>query len=139
RAATLCVVEPACCEVQVLPMPKRGDRSSGRRQSPGVSPVGGGRAHSADATSVVTFTVLTDAQWEAIRSTRTKWPDGIDCRREIEWIGQDYWDAQAAREMWVKKLQRNQPAKQRKKIDRAWKSTQQLRMTLAALSEEALL
>ncbi|WOH51916.1 hypothetical protein [Bradyrhizobium sp. sBnM-33] len=87
----------------------------------------------------MTFTALSNAQWEAIRSTRTNWPNGIDYRREIERIGQDYWDAQAAREIWVKRLQGKQPAKQREKIHKAWISSQQLRTALAALGNDGLL
>src|SRR5262249_6027046 len=90
-----------------------------RRPPPGASPVGAARAHSADTTSVVRFTALTEAQWQAIRSTRKNWPEGIDWRREIERIGQHYWETRAGREMWVNKLRGKQPAKQRKKIRKA--------------------
>jgi hypothetical protein len=120
-------------------MPKRGKTRVGRRLPPRASPVGARRAQSSSATSVVAFTALSEAQWEDIRSTRTKWPNGIDWRREIDLEGQDYWDALATREMWVKKLQGKQPAKQRKKIHKAWISTQQLGTALAGLVDDGLL
>ncbi|XIA64700.1 hypothetical protein ACFIOY_38930 [Bradyrhizobium sp. TZ2] len=87
----------------------------------------------------MTFTALSEAQWEAIRSTRTKWPNGIDWRREIELVGQDYWDALATREMWVKKLRGKQPAMQRKKVYKALLLTQQSDKALARLENDGLL
>jgi hypothetical protein len=119
-------------------MPKRGNKSAGRPQPPGASPAGAARAHSADATSVVTFTALSEAQWQDIRSTRN-WPDGPDWRREIEQIGRDYWERLATREMWVKKLQGKQPAKQREKIYKASISMRQVQEALAALVDDGLL
>jgi hypothetical protein len=116
-------------------MSKRGNRS---RPPTGASPIGAGRAHSAGATSVVTF-ALSEGQWEAIRSTRTKWPNGIDWRREIELAGQDYREMQATRETWVKKLQGKQPAKQRKKIYKALVSMQRSGKALARLADDGLL
>jgi hypothetical protein len=114
-------------------MPKRDNASAGRRPPPGASPVGARRGHSAGATSVVTFTALSEAQWQAIRSTRKSWPEGTNWRREIEQIGQYYWESLATREMWLKKLQGKQPAKQRKKIDQALVSIRQSQKALAEL------
>jgi hypothetical protein len=81
------------------------------------------------------FVRLTEAQWQAICSTH-HWPGGVDCRREIEQIGRNHWEAQATRAMWVKTLQGKQPAKQR---DRAWISIRQLEKALAALADDGLL
>ena len=119
-------------------MSKRGNISAGRRPPPGPSPVGAARAHTADATSVVTFTALSEAQWEAIRSTRNNWK-GIDLPREIERIGRDYRNARATREMWVKRLQGKQPPKQQKRIDSAWVLMCQSREALAGLLKAGLL
>ncbi|MEH2563506.1 hypothetical protein V1289_003133 [Bradyrhizobium sp. AZCC 2289] len=120
-------------------MPKRGNISAGRRLPPGASPVGAARAHSANATNVVAFTALSEAQWETIRPTRTKWPNGTDWRREIDRIGRDCWEARAARAMWVKKLQGKNPPTQRKKIHKAWKLKCQSREALAGLLKDGLL
>jgi hypothetical protein len=87
----------------------------------------------------VTFTALSEAQWQAIRSTRKNWPKDIDGRREVERAGRDYWEAQAAREMWVKKLQGKRPAKQREKVEKAWTSIRQSQQALAALVDDGLL
>ena len=122
----------------MLPMSKRGNISAGRRPPPGPSPVGAARAHTADATSVVTFTALSEAQWEAIRSTRNNWK-GIDLPREIERIGRDYRNARATREMWVKRLQGKQPPKQQKRIYSAWVLMCQSREALAGLLKAGLL
>ena len=99
-----------------------------------------GRAHSAGAESVVTlFTALSDTEWEAIRSTREDWPEGVDLRREIERIGQDYWEMRALKKMWVDELRGKQPAKQRKKIRKAEKSMHRLQKNLAELADDGLL
>lgn len=120
-------------------MLKRSKKAVNRRQSTEVSPAHGWPIQSADARSAFKFTALSDAQWGPIHATRAKWPTGIDFRREIDRIGQDYWDAQAAREMWVRKLEGKKAAEQRKTIERALKSTQQLRATMAELSGTGLL
>jgi hypothetical protein len=124
---------------QMPTMPKRDNISAGRRPAPGASPVGAGRGHSAGATSVVTFTALSEAQWQAILLTRKKWPEGTDWRREIEQIGRDYWERLTTRKMWVKKLQGKQPAKQRKKIEQALVSIRQSQKALAELVNDGLL
>jgi hypothetical protein len=87
----------------------------------------------------VTFGRFTEAQWQAICSTRSNWPKGINWRGEIEAIGRDYWDARAARETWVKKLQGKKPSTQREKIYKAWISTQQSQKALAGLMADGLL
>jgi hypothetical protein len=87
----------------------------------------------------VTFTTLSDKQWEDIRSTRKNWPEGIDWRREIERIGRDHWEAQTAREKWVKRLHGKQPAKQRERVDRARISIRRSQKELAGLVEDGLL
>ncbi|MGX9426136.1 MULTISPECIES: hypothetical protein [Bradyrhizobium] len=87
----------------------------------------------------MTFTALSEAQWQAIRSTRNGWPDGIDWRHEIEGIGRDYWEAQGTREMWLKKLRGKKPAKQREKIYKAWMSMRQSQKALAGLVDDGLL
>jgi hypothetical protein len=110
-------------------MPKRENASTGRRPSPGASPVRAGRVHSAGAKSVETFTARFDEQWQAIRSIHD-WPVGTDWRGEIERIGRDYWEAQTTREMWVKRLHGKQPAKQRKKIEQALVSIRQSQKAL---------
>jgi hypothetical protein len=121
----------------VLPMPKRGNISAGRRLPPEASPVGAARAHSANATNVVA--ALSEAQWEEIRSIRDDWPEGTDWRGEIEQLGRDLWKARATREMWVKKLQGKKPSTQREKIHKAWISTQQSQGALAQLLDDGLL
>jgi hypothetical protein len=103
-------------------MTERDNASTGQRPSAGAS----------------TFTVLSEEQWQAIRSIRN-WPDGHDWRREIEEIGRNYWEAQTTRQMWVKRLHGKQPAEQRKKIYKALVSIRQSRNTLAALADDGLL
>ena len=73
----------------------------------------------------MTFEQFTDQQWEAIRSTHENWPEDVDWRRAIERIGQDIWELQALKEMWVNEL-RGKPAKQREKIRKAWILMRQL-------------
>src|SRR6516164_1915321 len=85
------------------------------------------------------FTALSEERWQAIRSTRKKWPEGVDWRREIEQIGRDYWEAQATREKWRKKLQGKNPAKQREKIRKVWISMRQSQKALAELAGNGLL
>ena len=87
----------------------------------------------------MTFTAFTEAQWEAIRSTRENWPEGVDWRREIERIGQEYWEIRASRKMWVNKFRRKQPAKQREKIRKALILMRQLQKVLAELVDDGLL
>ena len=87
----------------------------------------------------MTFTAFTEAQWQDIRSTRKNWPEDVDWRREIERIGQDYWEMRALKEMWVNKLRGKQPAKQREKICKAWILMRQLQKVLAELADDGLL
>jgi hypothetical protein len=88
----------------------------------------------------VTFTALSDPQWEDIRSTRKNWPNrDIDWRREIDRIGRDYWEAVDTREMWMKKLQGEKPARQRKKIDQALVSIRQSQKALTVLVDNGRL
>ena len=87
----------------------------------------------------MTFTAFTEAQWEVIRSTRENWPEGVDWRREIERIGQEYWEIRASRKMWVNKLRGKQPAKQREKIRKAWILMRRLQKVLAELEDDGLL
>src|SRR6516164_5276943 len=86
----------------------------------------------------MTFTALSEEQWQAIRSTRKNWPEDVDWRREIERIGQDIWELQALKEMWVNKLRGKQPAKQREKIRKAWILMRQLEKILAELADDGL-
>jgi hypothetical protein len=86
----------------------------------------------------VTFKALTEEQWKAIHSTRN-WAKGIDWRSEIDGIGRDYWDFQAARQVWVKKLLGKQPAKQRGKINKALTSIRQSQEALARVVDDGLL
>lgn len=123
----------------MLPMSKRSNIPAGRRPLAGASPVGAASAHSADATNVVAFTALSEAQWEEIRSIRDDWPEGTDWRGEIEQLGRDYWEARAARAMWVKKLQGKDPPTQRGKVHGAWKLMCQSREALAGLLKDGLL
>src|SRR5262249_44071743 len=96
-----------------------------------------GPAHSADAKSAVTFT-LSDTEWEAIRSTREDWPEGVDWRREIEQIGQDCCELRAHKEMWVNDLRGKQPAKQREKIRKAGILSRRLLKLRAELADDGL-
>jgi hypothetical protein len=121
----------------VSTMPKRDNVSTGRRPSPRASPVPAGRAHSAGAKSVVTFT-LSDVEWERIRSTRD-WSEDVDWRREIEQIGQDFWELRAFKEMWVNELRGKHPAKQREKIRKAGILMRRSQEVLAELANDGLL
>jgi hypothetical protein len=98
-------------------MPKRENTSAGRRPPPGASPVRARRAHSAGATSVVTFTALSETQWQIISSIPNDWPDGIDWRSMIEQAGRQFWGALAERKMWLKNLRGENPARERDKVD----------------------
>jgi hypothetical protein len=115
-------------------MPNHDNTSTGRRPSPRASPARAGRAPCATL-----FTALSDTEWEAIRSTREDWPEGVDWRREIERIAQDYWEMRALKEMFVDELRGKQPAKQREKIRKASKLTGQLQKILAELADDGLL
>jgi hypothetical protein len=86
----------------------------------------------------VTFTALSEAQWQAIRSTRKDWPEG-NWRRYIEQIGQNYWKAVDTRETWLKKLKGEKPAEQRKKVQRALASIRESEQALAVLVDHGLL
>lgn len=112
-------------------MPKSDKPSAGRRPPPGASPVGAGAAHSADATSVVTFTALSEAKWQAIRSTRDDWPEGTDWRGEIEQVGRQFTEARAEREAWLKKLRGEKPATAKERVDRALLLTRELQKAWA--------
>jgi hypothetical protein len=106
-------------------MSKRGNKSAGRPPRPVVSPVGAGRADSADATSVVTFTALSDAQRQAIRSTRGDWL-GTDWCDAIERAGRQFSERQAEREAWLKKnLRGKKPAEEKDRVERALLSTRE--------------
>jgi hypothetical protein len=108
-------------------MPKSDKPSAGRRPRPGASPVGAGAAHSADATIVVTFSALSEAQWQAIRPARENWPDGTDWRSLIEQAGRHFWEWQAERKMWLSTGLRGKPARERKKeVDGVLGLTRQL-------------
>jgi hypothetical protein len=121
-------------------MPKRRKISANRRPPPGASPVGTRQVQPDGAASAPRFTALSEAQWKEILPTRNNWPDkGIDWRREIDRIGQDYWEAVDTRERWMKKLQGEKPAKQRKKIDQALVSIRKSQKALAVLVDDGLL
>jgi len=99
-------------------------------------PVGGHHpqhaAHSASATSVATFTALTEAQWPAIRPPRENWPDGTDWRNLIEQAGRHFWEWQAERKMWLSTELRGKPARERKKeVDGVLGLTRQLQKAWA--------
>ncbi len=111
-------------------MPKRDNASAGRRPPAGASPIGARRGHSTGATSLVTFTTLTEAQWQAIRSTRN-WPDGRDWCGEIEQVGRDFSEAQAERQAWLKKLRGEKSAREKGRVDRALLLTRQLQKAWA--------
>ena len=131
RAAALGVIRPAYSEVSVPAMPKRANSSASRRPPPGASPVGSGHGESAGATSVVKFAALSEAQWQAIRSTRN-WPDGTDWRSRIEQAGRKFWETQAERKMWLEKELRGKPGEARKKVDGVLRLTHQLQKAWAA-------
>jgi hypothetical protein len=112
-------------------MPKRANSSASRRPPPGASPVGSGHGDSAGATSVVKFTALSEAQWQAIHSTRN-WPDGTDWRSLIEQAGRQVWERWAEREMWlVENLRGKPPAEERKKVVRVLRLTRELQKAWA--------
>jgi hypothetical protein len=116
-------------------MPKSDKPSAGRRPPPGASPVGAGAAHSASATSVATFTTLTEAQWEAIRSTRN-WPGGRDWRGMIETFAQRFWEAQGKRNIWVKKLRGKRPAREKDRVYGTLLLTRRLQRAWAKLADD---
>src|SRR5262249_2182754 len=101
------------------------------------SPVGAALIGSTGATSVATFTTLTEAQWEAIRSTYDRWPEGVDWRRKIEQVARQFWDARAERQAWLKKLRGGKPARQKNRVDRALLITRQLQKAWADSSLDA--
>lgn len=92
-------------------------------------PVSAGAAHSVRGTSVVTFTSLSDAQWEAIRSTHG-WPDGTDWRGVIERVGRQFSEAWAEREAWLKKF-RGKPATEREQVEGVLRLTRELQKASA--------
>jgi hypothetical protein len=107
-------------------MPQR--RSSGNTSA---SPaVGAGQAHSARATGVVTFAALSEAQWQAIRSTRDDWPD-TDWRGKIEQVGRQFSEARAEREAWLKKFRGEKRTKEKERVDRALLLTRELQKAWA--------
>jgi hypothetical protein len=111
-------------------MPKRRNVSADRRPPAGASPVGAGQAHSADPTSVVTFTALSDAQRRAIRrairSTRDDSLVGTDWCDAIEQAGLQFSERQAEREAWLKKnLRGKKPAEEKDRVERALLSTRE--------------
>jgi hypothetical protein len=120
-------------------MPKRDNPPASRRSPRAASPVGAVPPRSAGAKSVVIFTALSEAEWQSIRSTSTHSPQGVDLRREIDRIGQAYWEAQATRKMWLKKLQGKRPAKQRERIHKALMSVRQSQKALAGVLADGLL
>jgi hypothetical protein len=73
----------------------------------------------------VTFTALSEAQWQAIRSTRN-WPDGTDWRGRIEQDGRQFSEAWAERKVWLKKnLRGKKPAEEKKRVERALLQTRE--------------
>jgi hypothetical protein len=116
-------------------MLKRGNKSAGRPQPPRASPAGAARAHSADATSVVTFTALSEAQWQAIRSTRN-WPGSSDWRGEIEKWAQLFWEKQEKRKIWIERLRGKQAARENKRVNRVLLLTIELQQEWAKLAND---
>jgi hypothetical protein len=111
-------------------MPKSDKPSAGRRPPPGASPIGAGVAHSGDATSVVTFSALSEAQWQAVHSTQN-WPDGSDWRSMIEQAGRQVWEARAEREVWLEKIRGKPAAERKKKVEEVLRLTRQLQKAWA--------
>ena len=112
-------------------MLKRDNASAGRRPPAGASPIGARRGHSTGATSLVTFATLTEAQWQAIRSTPDDWLVGTDWRGVIEQVGRQFSEARAERQAWLKKFRGKEPAGEKKRVDRALKLTRQLQKAWA--------
>jgi hypothetical protein len=95
-------------------------------------PVSAEPTHSASATSLVTFTALTEAQWQAIRSTPNDWPDGTDWRGRIEQVGRQVWERWAERETWLaENLRGKPPTEERKKVEGVLRLTRQLQKAWA--------
>jgi hypothetical protein len=109
-------------------MPKRGGISAGRRPAP--APVGIRRDQSGGAASAPRFTALSDAQWQAVRST-LDWPDGTDWRGRIDQTGRHFCEARAEREAWLKTFRAEKPAVVKEKVDRALRSTRDLQKAWA--------
>lgn len=117
-------------------MPKGDSAPTGRRPSPAASQDAPGRA--TGPTSVVTFTALSEEQWQAIRSTRN-WPVGRDWRSMIDKCAQTFWEAQRKRRMWVNKLRGKQPAREKDRVNGALLLTQRLQRAWEKLADDGLL
>jgi hypothetical protein len=114
-------------------MPRRGNISAGRRPAPEALPVGAPSPHPADATNGVTFTILSEAQWQAIRSTRN-WPGGRDWRGTIDVCARRFWEEQGKRKIWIERLGGRQPAREKEKVYRALLLTGQLQYAWTKLA-----
>ena len=112
---------------------------SHKAPAPTASPIGAKPVAVAETASAMAFTSLSEAEWQAILSSRKDWPGGIGLRSEIELIGRSYWKAENIRAMWVGRLPAKQSAKQRKKIEKALLLMRQARGTMAELLKDGVL
>jgi hypothetical protein len=79
----------------------------------------------------VTFTALSETQWQVISSIPNDWPDGTDWRSRIEQAGRQFWETRAEREMWLEKLRGKPAAERKKKVERVLRLTRQLQKAWA--------
>jgi hypothetical protein len=119
-------------------MPKDNKALNSQEPAPTASPIGAKRDPAAETANGVAFSSLSEAEWQAILSSRKDWPSSFDLRSEIELIGRSYWKAENIRAIWVKRLPGKQPAKQRRKIERALLLMRQARGATAELLKDGL-
>lgn len=118
-------------------MAKRENTSAGRRTSTGESPIAAGNAHCSSSAGVTTFTALSEAQWQSIRSTRD-WPEGRDWRGMIEIFGQRFREAQAKRKIWVQKLRGKDAANEKERVYAALRSIARTQSACGRLAHDDL-
>jgi hypothetical protein len=84
---------------------------------------------------VMTFTTFTEEEWQAARSVRDDWPDGVDwpeVRQKIEARGRTYWVVTEGRKA------SDPPAKIRKRLERLIKKIRNLQIEAGLLPDYVL-
>jgi hypothetical protein len=83
----------------------------------------------------MTFTAFTEEDWQAIRSVRDDWPDGVDwlaVRRRLEARGRRYWMDTVSRKS------SGPPAKIRKRLERLLQQIRNLQVEVKSLPDYVL-
>ena len=78
----------------------------------------------------MTFTAFTEEDWQAIRSVRDDWPDGVDwsaVRQKLEASGRWYWTVTVSRKS------HGPPAKIRKRLERLLQQIRNLQIEVKSL------